>query len=335
VPQLRIHFTDADLARTRLKTEVDLMWEVVSSVQVLQHAEDGLSFDPWRHRVRERVGRDGELRTAVRSLMVVAPHAPYFPDFLTPMLDTTDIDVGAEAVLATPSDRVCAELSRVEAATGPAARWLEELACGRSAALRHLREAIRRYFGSVLEPYLQVIDNGLRIECAGAAQRYLSAGPEGLLRWLSPAAHWTPPVLSIDYPVDRDLYLDGRGLVLIPCYFCMYHPVALADPQLPPVLVFPISTSSRLLASGRDSGDPVSALLGATRTTILRAVVSGSTTTKLARLAGVAPATISHHTTVLRDAGLITTDRHENFAIHTITTLGLQVLGAGSVGGSV
>jgi hypothetical protein len=37
---------------------------------------------------------------------------------------------------------------------------------------------------------------------------------------------------------------------------------------------------------------------------------------------------VSHHTGVLREAGLITTDRHENFALHLITPLGLQVLTA-------
>ncbi|QKV74133.1 hypothetical protein [Amycolatopsis sp. Hca4] len=61
MPQLRIHFTDTDIARTRLKLEIDLMWELVGSAQVLQHAEGGLPFDSWRRRVRERVSRDGDL----------------------------------------------------------------------------------------------------------------------------------------------------------------------------------------------------------------------------------------------------------------------------------
>lgn len=43
VPKLRIHFTDLDLARTRLELEIDLMWEIISSVQLLQHADGGLA----------------------------------------------------------------------------------------------------------------------------------------------------------------------------------------------------------------------------------------------------------------------------------------------------
>jgi DNA-binding transcriptional ArsR family regulator len=332
VPQLRIHFTDADLARTRLKLEIDLMWEIVSSVQILQHADGELSFAPWRRQMRERVSRDGALRAAVQTLMTVAPHATYFPDFLTPTLDVSDIDMGAEAVLSTPSRRLRKEISRIQPTGSPAARWLDELARGKSAALRHLRQALHVYFRSLIEPHLRLIDNGLQIECASGIQRYLRTGPEGLLGALGPTANWQPPVLAVDYPHDRDLHLDGRGLVLIPCYFGLHHPVALADPQLRPVLVFPIRTESRLLSGGRSSGDHVSALLGATRATILRSALNSSTTTRLAKLAGVAPATISHHTSVLRDAGLITTDRHENFATHLITPLGLKVLTSGPIG---
>lgn len=331
MPQLRIHFTDADIARTRLQLEIDLMWEIVSSVQALQHSADGLSFDPWRRHVREQVSRDGELRTALRTLMTVAPHAAYFPDFLTPMQDAADLDTCVEAVLSTSPHRLRAEVGRLQPTGSPATWWLDDLARGRSAALRQLGNAVRVYFRSLLEPRLRTIESGLRTERAEAAQCYLRSGPEGLLRWLSPVASWEPPVLAVNYPFDRDLHLDGRGLVLIPNYFCVFHPVTLADPALRPVLMLPIRTASRLLTGGHGSGDHVSALLGTTRASLLRSVVDGSTTTQLAKVIGVAPATISHHTAVLRDAGLITTHRHENFATHTITPLGLQLLTAGPV----
>jgi DNA-binding transcriptional ArsR family regulator len=277
--------------------------------------------------VRERASRDGGLRAAVQTLMTVAPHAVYFPDFLTPPLDAADFDTSVDTVLSTPPRRLREEIGRLQPTGNPAARWLDEVARGKSAALRHLRRALRVYFTTLVEPHLQVIDDGLRTECASGAQRYLRTGPEGLLRWLGKGTNWRPPVLEVDYPLDRDLHLHGRGLELIPCYFGLYHPVALADPRLRPVLVLPIRLESRLLAGGRGD-DHVSALLGTTRAAILRSVIDGSTTTRLARQAGVAPATVSHHTGVLRDAGLITTDRHENFAWHLVTPLGLRVLTA-------
>ena len=73
MPQLRVHFTDRDIARTRLKLEPDLMWEIVSSAQILQHRDGDLSFGPWRRHVRELAARDPDLRTALHTLVTVAP----------------------------------------------------------------------------------------------------------------------------------------------------------------------------------------------------------------------------------------------------------------------
>ncbi|WP_243859218.1 hypothetical protein [Amycolatopsis arida] len=65
-----------------------------------------------------------------------------------------------------------------------------------------------------------------------------SGGTAALLTSLGPVLRWDPPVLSADYPNDLDIRLGGRGLRLIPSYFCWRYPVALADPTLPPVLVY-------------------------------------------------------------------------------------------------
>lgn len=329
MPHLRIHFTDLDIARTRIKLETDLMWEIVSSAQILQHRDGDLFFAPWRRHVRELAGHDPNLRTALHTMLTVAPHAVYFPDFLTPTEDASGIRESTDAVLSTPPQRIREEIDRIRPGDGCGASWLDDLAGGRLAAVRQLRDALHVYYRSVIEPHLPEIEERLCADVAPWIQQYLQGGPEGLLRALGPGTRWDPPVLSIDYPHDREVRLDGRGLVLIPCYFVLNHPVALVDPRLNQVLVFPIRTESRLLAGGRAGGDHVTALLGSTRASILRSVVGGSTTTRLAKLVGVAPATVSHHTGVLREAGLIATQREENFARHLITPLGLRVLAAG------
>ncbi|WP_330262390.1 helix-turn-helix domain-containing protein [Streptomyces griseorubiginosus] len=70
-------------------------------------------------------------------------------------------------------------------------------------------------------------------------------------------------------------------------------------------------------------------LLGATRAAVLRASATGSTTTEAAHRVGVTPTTASHHTAVLRDAGLITSHRHANTVLHTLTPLGVALLRTG------
>jgi DNA-binding transcriptional ArsR family regulator len=266
---------------------------------------------------------------ALLTVLTVAPHAAYFPDLLTPAREVSGIDEGIDAVLSISSRRLRDEIGRIRPTAGAAATWLDDLAGGRLPALRRLGDALRVYARFAIEPHLPMIESALCTDTAAGIQQYLHYGAEGLLRGLGCATRWEPPVLSVAYPRDRDLYLEGRGLVVIPCYFALYHPVALADPRLRPVLAVPVRTESRLLAGERADGDNVTALLGVTRASILRSVIGGSTTTRLAKVVGVAPATVSHHTRVLREAGLITTERDENLARHLITPLGLQVLGGG------
>jgi DNA-binding transcriptional ArsR family regulator len=158
---------------------------------------------------------------------------------------------------------------------------------------------------------------------------------------------WRPPVLECDYPVARDMRLDGRGLLLIPSYFCRRTPVALADPSLPPTLVYPArvtgvpayeawpgGTGGTTGASGvpgiTHDPDPARArlarLLGHTRAAVLQSVGGDCTTTELARRAGVSVSSASEHAAVLRGAGLISSGRERNTVRHTLTPVGLALL---------
>lgn len=67
-------------------------------------------------------------------------------------------------------------------------------------------------------------------------------------------------------------------------------------------------------------------LVGATRAAALDAIAETCTTTELAQRIGVTLATASHHTTVLRDAGLIFSRRIGNTVHHRITPRGAALL---------
>ncbi|WP_415360268.1 ArsR/SmtB family transcription factor [Saccharothrix sp. BKS2] len=185
------------------------------------------------------------------------------------------------------------------------------------------------YFRHAVEPYEEVIGAAVRLEATNRAQAHLSRGTEGLLTGFGPAMTWAPPVLAVDHHVERDLHLEGRGLLLVPCRFWPTRPVVAARPRAQPVLVFPVTPEARLTAAGAGAGDSLKALLGPTRAAILRSVLDHGTSTHLARTNHISPATVSHHTTVLREAGLITTRRVANHAVHAITPLGLRLLARG------
>ena len=129
----------------------------------------------------------------------------------------------------------------------------------------------------------------------------------------------------MDYPVDQEMRLDGRGLLLVPSYFCWRYPVTLADPDLPPVLVYPAERAQRPAAAPSDHR-ALAALLGGTRAAALAAIGDGCSTTELARRIGISAAAASQHATVLRNAGLIASHRQRNTMLHSVTSLGASVL---------
>ncbi|MGY4771943.1 hypothetical protein ACXC9Q_33990 [Kribbella sp. CWNU-51] len=110
-------------------------------------------------------------------------------------------------------------------------------------------------------------------------------GVDRLLSALHPRVRWVAPVLQVLDMNDRDLYLDGRGIELQPSAFCWQVPTKLRDPELKPVLVYPIQHAPGILRQASmesaPMSDPLGSLLGSTRAAALEAAVSGCTTTEL------------------------------------------------------
>ncbi|MGP3998738.1 ArsR/SmtB family transcription factor [Streptomyces sp. 8N706] len=205
---------------------------------------------------------------------------------------------------------------------------MADAALGRNLPLLlHLIRALRAYHHTVIAPYGDRIQGRIDAERAAGIRALLDGGTEALLGTLGPAMCWQPPILRVAYGSgDRDLHLCGRGLTLVPSYFCWDDPISLADPELPPVLIY--SLHHEPPTPTLPPAAPLCALLGRTRAVILCATATGATTGELARAAGVSAATASHHTTALRDAGLIAGHRHTASVLHTLTPLGAALLHA-------
>lgn len=165
---------------------------------------------------------------------------------------------------------------------------------------------LRAYHAAVIAPHHGRIRARIDGERAVLGRAVHDDGLNGLLAGLKPGMHWRPPVLEVDYADDRDLYLDGRGLRLVPSYFCWHRAVTFADPGLGPVLLYPLHRT-RDPAPRLPRDVSLGALLGRTRAAALRTACLGATTSEPARALGVSPATATHHTSVLRDAGLLST----------------------------
>ncbi|GAA2087573.1 winged helix-turn-helix domain-containing protein [Streptomyces albiaxialis] len=326
---LRVVFTAEDLARLRVAREPDALWEITNSVQTLQRRDGRAVFGTWRHAVRPRLGPESRL------LASLLPPCGYSPDFLTPgTREPAALDAAVDTMLSTPRRTLAADLERFAAEHGRVPRWAGALADagGRSGAepLRRLGGAVRAYYDTAVAPYWSRVhahvdaDRNLRLHAL------LDGGAEGLLASLGPHFRWRPPVLEVAYPVDQELRLEGRGLLLQPSYFCWPAPVSLADPERPPVLVYPVSHERG--DGGPPTGDGLGELLGRTRAALLRATGCGSSTTELARLLDVTGPAVSQHTAVLRENGLLVTVRKGGRSFHSVTAQGRALIHAAEHG---
>ena len=322
---LRIHFTAGDLSRTRLAARPDPLWEIICSLHRLQTRAGHAAYARWHRQVRPDLQRAGLVPVLRERLLPIAPLRRYFPDFLTPG-PVTDPDEGIDLVLDTPARRIRTELGRM--VTPVDSPWLVDLAAGRPAARHCLGDALRAYFRVALAPHWTQVTSAVSGDRALRGAWVLDDGAGRILDDLSPETSWDPPVLSVHgYPEDREMRLDGRGITLVPSYFCWHAPITLADPELPPTLVYPACRQRSEPTPPTGPQRRLGPLLGLTRVAVLRAAAGGATTGELARRARISPATTSHHTTILREAGLIVSQRHGNLMLHRLTALGEALLG--------
>ncbi|MGH3323809.1 MAG: ArsR/SmtB family transcription factor [Streptomyces sp.] len=320
---LRVHFTSGDLARTRIADGPDPLWESVLSLHRMQERRPDSVPADWRKHVAQQAAEP------LRLLIPLVPARGYCPDFLTAAGAAEGFEAGLDALLSTPRSQLRSEIGRL-GANGPLDPWTRSVGEGAAPALSRLGTALRDYQRIALGATWHRLRARIEADRAQLARTQWYRGTEAMLRTFGHGIRWRPPVLECEYPVDRDLQLEGRGLLVIPSYFCRRTPVALADTSLPPTLVYPATTthSTGPTASLADNADTahLARLLGHTRTAVLQSVGGDCTTSELARRAGVSLSSASEHASVLRGAGLISSSRRRNAVHHAITAVGLALL---------
>jgi len=316
-----IVFTERDLARVRLADTPHTLSEITFSVRALRRREVS-GFEPWRGQTISR------LTPEMRPLVELVPSHGWIPDFMEPGGRLSD---GLAALRAVSAAEVSFDLARIAAERRPPSLALG-LVADRKQALDRLAEAVSAYYAVALAPHWPRIAAGFDAGRAARARILAAGGLDLLLATLHPSLRWNPPVLELaGYRDGERLDLDGRGLLINPGVLAPYPRASVILPGgSVPMLLAPIWERPSLAAADADSvpaGD-LAGLLGTTRARVIRAVAAGCTTTELARALGIAPATASEHATVLRKSGLISTQRHRNTVLHTLTPLGAALIDA-------
>ncbi|MFE9046469.1 ArsR/SmtB family transcription factor [Streptomyces sp. NPDC012421] len=327
----RIHFTAEDLARTRVTTTLGVAAETLDGIKRLREGRNTPAFHRWRTSVGRELG--GRLPEQAGPLLALMPaHGPQI-DVASLAGHTTCIDEAVDNLLAAP--RVLTRLEVEYLDIRPAHRaWARTLADGDREARLHLAGALRACHRAVVAPYWQ----HMRVDLAKARADYActmaEGGVERLLETLCyPLVRWRPPVLEVRHPRDADIYLQGRGLIVAPTVFSSQQAEVLQnllDQEQPPVLALPTvgeKTDGSAHWFAKEAAErSLDDLMGRTRAAVLAAAAEGCSTTELARLLGISPATASQHATVLRRAALITTRRDGKAVLHTTTHLGAALL---------
>ncbi|MFJ8045898.1 winged helix-turn-helix domain-containing protein [Kitasatospora sp. NPDC096147] len=323
---LRIHFTAADLARTRVAPTVGAAAETYHGLGVLRGLTGGGPFRQWRTEVAARLGPEAGPLAAL--LPVDGPGL----DLATLVGATDSAEEGAENLLRVGRVPFAAELSEITYQPRHRA-WARSLASGDPEARKLLARSFLAVHRTAVAPYWPQLTGRLEAVRAGYACAVLEGGVDGLLASLAgPLVRWRPPVLEVANGSDRDFHLAGRGLVLAPTFFAWGVPRLLWDPaddDQPVRLSLPAADRSApvSLHPADPAAPALGALLGRTRAAALRATAGGCNTSQLAARLNVTPAAASQHAKVLREAHLITSSRRGGSVLHRITALGEELLG--------
>ncbi|MGW9437421.1 ArsR/SmtB family transcription factor [Streptomyces sp. NPDC055607] len=328
----RIHFTAQDLMRTRVAATIGAAAETLDSVKLLRAPDAGLAFRRWQVSVR------GRLDERMRPLTALLPPLGPEVDVWSLAGDSPCIEEAVDRLLGAPRELLRVEFEHIR--FRPAHRsWARNLVDGDRETWLQVAAALRACHGVTVAPHWDRVRAHLADVRVALVNAMAEGGVEHLLKTLcGPALRWRPPVLELDHPHEADVHLDGRGLVIAPTMFStrraeLLHPVL--DPARAPVLAVPtdldaVAGSALWGGGGTSTGQALEELLGRTRAAILEAAADGRGTTDLARRLGISPATVSHHTAVLRNAGLLATRREGKAVLHTVTPLGTALLEPGS-----
>lgn len=320
---ITFEFTVDDLARTRFA--ISPMWELVTSLRLLQDADRAALHLPWMREALP-VARELDLATA----LALTPPAGYIPDFLTPP----------------PSSPVASFEQELELmrSTRPAQIRLEvEILVDRGyrsprlhAVLDHPRREVNRmaavleeYWRLCVEPHWPRMRALLEADLAHRARRLTEGGPSSLFADLDPRATWSEARLAVELDYEGVVPLDGQGLLLVPSAFNWDRPAVIDWPPWQPTLLYPARGVGLLWEPGSGAApDALARVLGRGRADLLTGLEAPRTTTALAARMDMTAGGVSQHLKALSAAGLVASTRQGRTVLYARTPLADELVGS-------
>jgi DNA-binding transcriptional ArsR family regulator len=316
---VRYRFGREDLLRTRFA--IAPLTELIGAVYALRNPQRRAVHAPWAEWARPRVAH---LSLALLDA-ATPPDAPSWPVFVDPppIVPRAEIEAELDRVLATPLDRVTADILRTYPDGVPvAARPFVE---DPGAALAATADEMAAFWEVAVAPWWPRLSAAHEAEIASRARGLVTVGAAAAFAGLHPAVSWCDDALCVD-PIARapaDVELAGRGLLLVPAAFIWPAVWPRTDAPWEPALAYPPRGTAELWAPRSQRGDVVGSLIGHRRARILRELERGpASTSELADRLGLGAGSVSDHLGVLRRAGLVVGRRERRLVLYSRTADG-------------
>ncbi|MGM7698677.1 DUF5937 family protein [Microbacterium sp. A84] len=301
--------------------------ELAHAVRILLRPAQHPLMWGWLRDARGRLPRD-----AFALLSQVIGSDGYLPDFLTttPRWDLTPTDeVAALRVADLGPMRVDLD-KMILRSSGDRQQLLRAMRSDPRRARAQIADAWEEVWAASLEPVWTQLERMLRADIAVRSRTIATDGLASMAAGLDPKVSWGDGAVRVEMRVHSEqVDCRGSGLVLVPSVMSSWGCMVLTEPPAQPTLFYPArGVTAEWARDPASTAEALSALIGPARADILLAAHAARTTSQVAVDTGVAMSTASHHLTVLRECGLIASERDGNRMLHTRTPLGEAMIGA-------
>ncbi len=301
--------------------------ELCHAIRVLQRPDDQPLQWGWLRGVRDHVPRE-----AFELMAVIIGADGYFPDFLTA---TPSWDMG-------PDDEAHRlRTVRPELFRADLTKMLARSSGSRHEAIGRMMEHPIRARGMIADAWLELwealvapvwpqLERILRADIAVRARRVTTDGIAAMVGALHESVAWHGDGVRVRMRLHSELVdCRGSGLVLVPSVMSSHRCAVLTERPAQPTLFYPAQGVTETWARDPEAASrSLGALLSPARAEILLTAHDPRTTSQVAADCGLAISTASHHLTVLRNSGLITSVRDGARMLHTRTPVGEALVGA-------
>lgn len=321
---IRWRFGPDDLARTRFA--ISPMWETAAAIRTLRNPSQVALHLPWVKQIRPSI-RHMDLSLAFALL----PRRGYIADFLTPPPTTplASFEDELELVRATSPEQVLKDVEMLVRCGNPSGE-LDEFRRDPTGAVATLAEVLSEFWLRAMEPHWPRVRALLEADLLYRSRRLTEGGLDLLFSDLHPGVEWkSGAVLDLtENDCDEDHELAGRGLLLVPAAFTPGKPAAMTEAEWQPTVIYPARGISLLWESASGAPDALAKVMGKGRAALLADLDAPRTTTDLAHRLEMTPGGISQHLGALKEAGLVTAQRHGRSVLYCRSALADELVEA-------